>query len=210
MELVYSYSYNSQNQIHSITDHASEQVTTYEYDRSGRIIESHTYDSSTFADLSSVELGYDQEDRLSFQAYVVGYSSSVGTRNATTSYAYDYSPVTGNLSLFTIQGSGFYGTVSPVYDNLGRTMSRTATLENDSAYLFYSKQEYEYEVGQELYDTYQVSYMANTIGKTQSTANVNAYWYEYDALGNITKILNDNATTLYQYEYDNLGHTVTE
>ena len=138
------------------------------------------------------------------------YTHTAGFGTAETTYDYVYSYATGKLNQLQIGGSKLWGYLTPTYDNLGRTVSHVTDMQVSGSTVFYSKVEYEYEIGWDLYDTYQVSYMANTIGKTQSTANVNAYWYEYDDLGNITKILNDNATILYQYEYDNLGQLVRE
>ena len=100
--------------------------------------------------------------------------------------------------------------LTPVYDNLGRTMNRTVNMTVNSSTVFYSKQEYDYEMGWDLYDTYQVSQVASYVGKTEETATGDIYYYYYDANGNITKVVNDNATTLYQYAYDDLGQLVRE
>ena len=210
MKLNYSYAYDSNNFLHSLTDHIADQVTVYTYDTYGNPDRTYTYDSETYKNLYEVNVAVSPtENRMEFVLERLDYTHTAGFGTAETTYDYVYSYATGKLNRVQIGGSKLWGYLTPTYDNFGRTTSHVADLQLSGATTFYSKVDYEYITVDNL-ETYRVSYMANTIGKTLSTAHVNAYWYEYDDLGNITKILNDNATTLYQYEYDNLGQLVRE
>ena len=211
MKLNYSYAYDSNNFLHSLTDHIADQVTVYTYDTYGNPDRTYTYDSETYKNLYEVNVAVSPtENRMEFVLERLDYTHTAGFGTVETTYDYVYSYATGKLNRVQIGGSKLWGYLTPTYDNFGRTTSHVADLQLSGSTTFYSKVDYEYEQTWDDTETYRVSYMANTIGKTLSTAHVNAYCYEYDDLGNITRILNDNATTLYQYTYDDLGQLVRE
>ena len=100
--------------------------------------------------------------------------------------------------------------LTPVYDNLGRTMNHTVNMTQSTASLFYSKQRYTYETGPYTYISGQISKVESWIGKDESSAAKTTLNYTYDQNGNITKITDGSGVIQYQYEYDDLGQLVRE
>ena len=146
MKLNYSYAYDSNNFLHLLTDHVADQVTVYTYDTYGNPDRTYTYDSETYKNLYEVNVAVSPtENRLNFVQERLDYAHTSGFGTAETVYNYSYSYATGKLNRLQIGGSKLWGTITPVYDNLGRTLSHTTDLQLNGSTTFYSKVEYEYE-----------------------------------------------------------------
>ena len=52
-ETVYEYSYNTDGQLHSVTDLTKNEVTVYNYDSAGRLSNSYVFDKDTYRNLYS-------------------------------------------------------------------------------------------------------------------------------------------------------------
>ena len=146
MKLNYSYAYDSNNFLHSVTDHVADQVTVYTYDTYGNPDRTYTYDSETYKNLYEVNVAVSAtENRMEFVLERLDYTHTAGFGTAETTYDYVYSYATGKLNRVQIGGSKLWGYLTPTYDNLGRTVSHVADLQLSGSTTFYSKVEYEYE-----------------------------------------------------------------
>lgn len=126
-------------------------------------------------------------------------------------YSYSYNISNRNIQQLTVSGDYISGTVKPVYDNLGRTSSKTIDFDVNSADAFYNKLTYDY-VTKNGFESGLVSQVTSEVRKSTSSSVISTttYSYTYDANGNITLITNGSGVIQYKYAYDDLGQLTRE
>lgn len=210
-ETVYSYTYDSAGNVYSVTDHISNEVTLYKYDAAGKLMQSYVYDEETYLNLYGTSIYYDEESRIFMVFHSFDYPYSSGTNYDSTYYAYDYNETTGNISGLDISGSYISGTISPIYDNFGRTSTKTIDFSINGSDAFYNKLTYDYKANSG-YESAWVSQVISEVrqGTNTSVLSSTTYNYTYDANGNITQITNASGVIQNKYYYDDLGQLYRE
>ena len=216
-ETVYSYKYDSKGNVFSVEDHRNSKVTVYEYDHENKPIRTYEYDSETYYYLYSVKVSYDEESRVAINEITFDYTySNYNTYFDKIAYGYSYDNTTGNIDSISIDSGvvsdySLNGYINPVYDNFGRTTSKTIDFNIAGEDAFYNKLTYEYDSGPYYYESSRISKVTNKIGISTSEELISTtYNYTYDANGNITQIKNAGGVIQYKYTYDDLGQLTRE
>ncbi len=210
-ETVYSYTYDSAGNVYSVTDHVNGEVTLYKYDALGKLVDSNVYDSETYLNLSGTTIYYNDESKISMVFYSFDYDHTSGTMYDNTSYSYIYNATNGNIEKLTVSGSYISGTINPVYDNFGRTSTRTIDFNINGADAFYNQLTYDYKTSGAL-ESALISQVNSEIRKGSGTSILSdTTWnYAYDANGNITQITNADGVVQNKYYYDDLNQLIRE
>ena len=203
----YTYTYTSAGYLYSVTDHVNGgETTVYEYDSGGRVISSYVTSSANEI-LSASTVFYDDGSRVRSLFDHFSYNAGSALCEASDYYSYFYSQTTGNLSKLSYRGTGISGEVSPVYDNLGRTKSRTLEYDISNSDAFYNKITYGY-ASNGTYTSGRVSSYGSVIGTNSSNIlSGTTRTYLYDSNGNITSV---SGAEYASYEYDSLGQLTRE
>jgi YD repeat-containing protein len=217
-ETVYEYAYNTEGQLHSVTDKTSGEVTVYEYDSAGRLQRSVVYDGDSYRNLYSSSIIYDEDSRIEYLFnyfdYVVGNNKAYEQLR----YFYRYNDegridkVLFNSSNVSTGTGSLEITLDPNYDNLGRVTDKSVSVKINGVNKFYSKQTYSYFNYNTANTTPFVSQVTSTVktSETGSTISSTTYKYTYDKNGNITEIRNANNEIQNKYYYDDLGQLIRE
>jgi len=181
----YTYTYDSDGNIATVTDNLQWVTTRYSYDMAGRLGQANMRSN---AGVTVNDLKWTYDDR----ANITGLNNIVHGTLFTTNYEYD---ADNRLTRSYIGSINRYQT----YDNYGRLKKseiKWGTADRETTTITYKT-----EGG---YETNQVASWTNSAnnGYTKS------YNYGYDSKGNITSIASDNKTT--RYSYDSLGQLIRE
>ena len=188
-ETVYSYTYDSAGNVYSVTDHVNGEVTLYKYDALGKLVDSNVYDSETYLNLSGTTIYYNDESKISMVFYSFDYDHTSGTMYDNTWYSYTYSTTSGNIEKLTVSGSYISGTINPVYDNFGRTSTRTIDFNINGADAFYNKLTYDYKTNGNNESALVSEWHSEVrIGSSTDVVSSDTYKYVYDSNGNIQTI----------------------
>ena len=187
-------------------------MTVYNYDPTGKLIQSIVYDSDLNLNKSGSYILYDPETskvRMAFNSF--DYTSPSGTIDDDTYCSYTYSSTTGNIEQLRTSGTSITGTIDPDYDNLGRSKSRTLDYNIGGNDAFYNKLTYSY-YSNSGYTSGRISQVSSEIRKGSNTSvlSTSTYKYTYDSNGNITEIRDANDVIQYRYTYDSLGQLIRE
>ena len=206
----FSYTYNAGGQIHSIRDHASDEVTLYKYNAAGKVIGSYVYDETAELNKYGATAYYDEQSRVSMVFHSFDYPYSSGMSYDSTYYSYSYND-TGTVGKFQTNGSYVSGLIELEYDNLGRTKTRTLDYNIGGSDAFYTKYTFSY-ANNGIYTTGRVSQVSSEIrrGANTSILSSSTYKFAYDENGFITQIKNGSNVVQYSYEYDDLGQLIRE
>ena len=214
-ETAYEYRYTNGGALHEVIDYRLGETMVYEYDLAGKPICSYIFDTVTHKNLTATKVSYDTESRVSSVVHTLDYTVPVsdlspwGIASQTMAYSYEYSEQTGLLIKYQYNGASLTGTVSPVYDNLGRTLSKNVLFETAQTTLLQNTLNYQYVSG--YFDSYLVSNVQSVVTNASGATVSNAtYQYVYDVNGNITQIKDAAGVIQYQYTYDSLGQLIRE
>ncbi len=211
-ETVYTYRYNSGGELHSITDHVNDETTVYKYDTAGKLIHSYIYDEQDDVNLLGTYIQYDGQSRVMSLSHQFDYTESGTVANGRLIYGYEYQ-TDGNLKTMVLKDADnednvvFNLTVTPAYDNYGRTTSVQSVAKINGVNAFQSDYSYDYKT-YSAYESGLVAQLVSTVGKTGYLSTTTTYNYAYDANGNITSVADGNGVVQYYYHYDNLGQLV--
>lgn len=210
-ETVYSYTYDSAGNIYSVTDHTSNEITLYKYDAAGKLMDSYVYDKNTYLNLYGTTIYYDEESRISIVFHSFDYAYSTGISYDLTNYSYSYSSTSGNIERLSVSGDYISGSIDPVYDNFGRTSTKTIDFNINSSDAFYNKLTYDYQT----YGSYESAWVSQVIseirkGSSTSILSTTTWNYTYDDNGNITQITDASGVIQNKYYYDDLGQLTRE
>lgn len=210
-QTVYSYTYDSAGNIFSVTDHKNNTVTLYKYDTAGKLINSYAYDTNTYLNLFGTTIYYDEESRIDMIFHSFDYAYTSGIAYDDTYYSYVYSSTNGNIEKLRISGDYISCSIDPVYDNFGRTSTKTIDIHINSASAFYNKLTYDY-ITDGGYESIWVAKVVSEIrqGADTSALSTTTWNYSYDANGNISQITNANGVIQNKYYYDDLGQLCRE
>ena len=205
---VYSYKYDSNGRLYSVTDHRNNECTRYTYDFNGNLLQTYTADTSTDQIKVTETYQYDDQSRLNMVMQQMQYPSGSGSGLVPLNYYTNiYDQTTGRLSTYMINTRGLDATVAFTYDDLGR-----ATQKAVSGTSFYNTYSYDYKT----YNTLQESTLVSSLisqtyaGEGGDPIWGTVYYYTYDANGNITEIRDVSNVIQYRYQYDNLGQLTRE
>jgi RHS repeat-associated protein len=204
---VYTYQYDTNGRLFSVTDHQNRERIYYVYDFAGNLLKSYTTDTYDDWVKSSETFRYDEQSRLSNVWQQVEYAYSGGIGSAPVNYTYFYDDTTGKLDRVAIGSMGFEATVEYSIDNFGRTNQKIVLGTN-----FYNAYSYDYKT----YNTLQESALVSQlISQTYAGEDGEAIWgtvynYSYDLNGNITHIKDASGVIQYRYQYDELGQLTRE
>ena len=205
---VYSYKYDSNGRLYSVTDHRNNEVTRYTYNFSGNLLQAYTSDMSNDQIKVTETYRYNDQSQLSGVTQQMQYPSGSGSGLVPLNYYTNiYDQTTGRLSTYMINTRALDATVAFTYDDLGRATEKTVSGTN-----FYNTYSYDYKTYNTLQESTLVSSMISQVktSETGSSISSTAYYYTYDANGNITEIRNASNVIQYRYQYDNLGQLTRE
>ena len=119
-QTVYSYEYDINSRLYSVTDHRSGEVTCYLYDGTGRLTDTVVYDVETYKNVYSKYVIYDTESKVTavsdrFDAVIENETQTMGI---SYQYLYDESD---RVSIITHGGAHL---LSYIYDGFGRLYSK--------------------------------------------------------------------------------------
>lgn len=212
-ETAYTYTYTAAGLLYSVTDHANQETSMYQYDMTGRLTDFYVYDVTTQNIKHSASLVYDSESRISQKLYSLDYTVSGGVQDDKTAYTYSYNTTTGKLTKLTLSSGSLLLAIRPTYNNLGQTTYHSIDVSIDDFYEFYYHKSYTYQTDSTgtytsgLVSQYTSVVENNYTGVVRSSTTYN---YTYDANGNITQITDASGTVQYRYAYDSLGQLIRE
>ena len=187
----YSYTYTGDGQLYELNDVAGGLRYRYSYDTLGRLIGSTMKSGNTVS--LQTQHQYDDCSRLSKQIW------ALPGRTYQESYTYD--KTNGRLTKKSIKfPNGNTSSISMTYDNL----SRISAITTPVSVIYYNYAAAQNRTGGGT--TGRVSAMSVNPRKTgDGVLGTLGYNYQYDALGNITQILEDHPdgrkeTTTYSYD----------
>ncbi len=186
--LKYQYFYNAEGDLAKKLDVTTGKAVNYEYDSLDRLI--HSYQTDNDVVQQRTEHLYDTENRLTSQSWQLG--------DTLYKEAFTYSTTDGSLT--KVEGTGFT-TYAFDYDALKRLSSR---------YNWIYRQNYTYRTngGNQTTQIASLDYVKQAGGTSFDAFNLS---YEYDAVGNISKITGTTRTDQSaSYTYDNLGQLTKE
>lgn len=192
-ELVCEYEYTSNGEIAKIIDNLSGKTSVYRYDINGRLISSGCYDNGEYELFSMYS--YDELSRLSM--YITKIGCIPGVDYVSLAYVYTYN-FDGTLNSLLVNDTASIRTgVSYTYDNLNRLTGTTVSYPSSNP-SFTNEVTYGYEK----VDTRGSYYIDEYISKVNGTVT-SQYTYEYNSVGNISKITDKNGKSI-SYSYDSL------
>ncbi|HBL85213.1 MAG TPA: hypothetical protein DDZ99_10035 [Clostridiales bacterium] len=186
----FTYTYNGNGQLYSMTDAINSTTTCYEYDSIGRLIRAREM-SGTTKKLGIQNL-YDSLGRPSSSVYDVG--------GLTETYSLSYKSNSNMLSSIHIPMKNAYDAyISYGYDKFDR-VSTASYIEDTTTVL---TKNYTYLDGA-------TSAKTTTLVRTENfNGSSRTYLYGYDAVGNITSVTY-NISSMLSYQYDSLNQLVRE
>ena len=202
------YGYTANGNIGKITDHQSGHVNNYSYDALDRLTSMTEYNGDV--GIQSLRNAYDTANRITKVQYKLSpaWDGSFGTvREYNYSYNKDTSgnDIDGSLISLSAPGASF----SYSYDGLKRLESRVMTVGNSTLI----DRQYSYLPGTGANNT--TLLVSGLVNESASGTAISQFYYEYDALGNITKIWDkenpgSNDQPIATYSYDSLGQLTAE
>ena len=195
-----TYTYNAESQLTKLTYGTGNSETAsylFEYDSLGRLVRSSEADGSGTVGQRTEHI-YDEHNRLKRQSW------TLGSKSYTESYTYnDGTNETGNLSTMT---TGTGNVLSYAYDTLKRLQK--VSVKSGSGTLFSTA--YSYQNISDTQTTPRVRFRNVRVG--DSGTLLEGKRYEYDALGNITRISQSVSPyyPLVEYSYDSQNQLIKE
>jgi YD repeat-containing protein len=146
---VYTYQYDTNGRLFSVTDHQNNQKSRYVYDFGGNLLKTYTTDLSIDTILSSEEIKYDEYSRLSQITQPFEYSYSGGIGRDLAWYYFTYNEATGELSTLTIDTNNFKADIEFIVDPMGRlaTKNKSYVWTYDDAGNIQTKSTYAFTTG---------------------------------------------------------------
>ncbi|MCL2313330.1 MAG: hypothetical protein FWC41_12805, partial [Firmicutes bacterium] len=192
----YSYVYNNKSELYSAFDASNNIKTVFEYDLAGRVIVRRRSDGTTLT------CSYDKHNLIENQKFQIEGVKQKLYNKFGPSDCLEYSEFDTN----GIKCKHEYG-----YDNLGRNTEQTVNSENNNICQNIFKHCYNYLDLRESKTTFLVKDItyAQYINGSWKNINDKRYSYEYDEVGNITKITDHNGKET-SYCYDDLNQLVRE
>jgi len=185
----FTYTYNGNGQLYSMTDAINSTTTCYEYDSIGRLIRAREMSGTTKK--LGVQNLYDSLGRPSSSVYDI--------EGFTETYAINYKANSNLISSFTLNRDSVTTTKSYTYDKFDRLYQ--TTLDHGAARILLKG--YSYLDGA-------TSAKTTTLVNSEIFNDVSTvYSYEYDAVGNITNV-KFNGVSKSSYEYDALNQLTRE
>ncbi len=202
--ITYHYEYDAEGslagQYATDANGATTEQYSYEYDSLGRLIHSKELDGSGIM-VQRTEHLYDTSNRLRQQNWMFANGVSFGQDYTYSNGADGDGTLTKVVSSATMDGYGFYPSVTYTYNTL-RQLTRKTT-DN----LFYRAYSYRLLNGGERRSS-QVEFM--NYRRSDDNSLLLGYRYTYDEQGNISAVYKSNATgtdtnPTWTYTYDGLG-----
>ena len=194
----YSYTYNTDGTLDVFTNHIDGTSIKYEYDVHGRFVSASETNLSDPNYRNEYEVNnYDAEGRVTRTTNTINYLANSAYNTLYLGYQYAYNN-DGTLKDERILSSAVPTTIIDYYyDSFNRTTKVDRRIDGfryTTDYTYYLKSNNTNEL---------VSEVTNTINGAETTYN-----YEYDANGNITKIVVGDKEI--RYTYDELGQLLSE
>lgn len=186
----YNYTYDKEGNLYSASDSLLGRTTYYEYDHAGRCMASITKNTAGEV-LSAYRYQYDRNNNLT------NLANTTGSNKWTTTYAYDKDnrPVSATLENGTV--------ITNTYDEVGRLTTKTIDAASDYAVTM------TYFAGANDASSTDGEIVTQSARlKSYQNGNHGSYSYQYDANGNISRILTNGKTI--EYEYDSLNRIIEE
>lgn len=203
-----TYSYMGEGMLGSLTDNVNNRTYSYTYDALNRL--NAMTEKVGAATVQTYNAFYDTANRLTGYNYQLSPAWD-GTLGSTRSYTYGYNKTDNGTdkdgSLISLTGPG--GSFAYNYDDLKRLGSRVLTV-NGSTLI---NRQLNYLAGTGTNGT--TLMVSGLINSNSSGTVINQFFYDYDALGNITAIWDtpshgENDEPLAEYTYDNQGQLLSE
>ena len=219
----YTYEYDKLSRLFKVRDYTinpdSPLITEYEYNDDGAIskVSRYTNEESPVY-INTVSQTYDKNNRVSAIKRTTFYDSgNAGYIHTLRTYAYSYNSY-GSLTKYALESgdsgttdSREYYSVQYSYDKLNRLSGITSTGVSSADELTDYFHNFTMHEGF-AYENTNVSAYNVTVTDASNNTNSTANTYQYDANGNITKIITvDTAGEYsheYRYYYDNLGQLI--
>jgi len=207
-ETVYAYTYDAGGRLFSVTDERANEVTVYQYDLRGNLLQSVVYDSAEYKNLYQTRVEYDEKMRVSSMYATFDYVGTTGQKahQLRQSYTYNFKNQLVVLKL-SDNNNRLNGTLEYLYDEYGRRSERSTLVYDGDAYAFQRREAFTYYAEGDI-GSYRVASYSSRVSSTSYDALV--YHYTYDANGNITQIKDGNNALLCRYTYDTMGQMIRE
>lgn len=186
--VTYTLVYDTNGMLARCIDNKSAITHEYTYDSLGRLVRAWQKYTATGEKIVSVENSYDDFGRTDGSTYVVN--------GVTLDYSASYGSNSGLISYFSIPDTTGTAGITYSYDSFERLTSETISSEVLSG-LIHGYAYYSTDDGKE------------TSLISQETVGATTYSYQYDALGNITKVTK-NGVDQFCYEYGASGTLAKE
>lgn len=197
----YQYAYGANGEISRIVDAGNNRTTTYEYDASGRRMQTKEMEGASL--INSTRLSYDQFNNIS------------GLQNEVNGIQYETTITYNNANKpTTLQFGGTTNKVTFNYDVIGRVASR-AIMVNNKGYatsFVYTPGGYGANSSTPLVKTmtqagHVLNYTYDNMGRISSTVYAGkTVQYLYDKLGQLTRVNDQIANVTWTYAYDRGGN----
>jgi len=197
--VTYTYDYMGNVAVAKVTNFAktTEYATySYEYDSLGRLI--RFYETKNGDIVQQAQYTFDSKNRPTGVTYFDGKV----TRSESVTYNDD-----GTISVYNLSDTS-EGKVSLTYDGLQRVTDKTYDRGTSISNTFNVTKKYTYKEGEEANQT--TSLVSRLMYDYRSEGTDVTLNYEYDNLGNITKVTDGSGNVLGRYMYDAQGQLVFE
>ena len=191
----FSYEYGANGQVARVTNHERNRVVLSEYDVSNRPMRATHLEGDNH--VYTGEVTYDSHNNLA------RFEESVGSDRASYSTSFEYDEENKPEQLKYNDSDS--DKVEYTYDELGRIAKRTVTVDGHA-----SETNYTYLAGTQTYTPENANDNKPAYATTglieRITHPCGDFTYDYDANGNITRVVQDNVATVYSY--DALGQLI--
>ncbi|MBR3681097.1 MAG: hypothetical protein IKL79_03750 [Clostridia bacterium] len=200
-ELAYSYEYNADGSIQSVTDKISGDATIYDYDANGKLLTAVQYSESDMEiDFSNAIEYYGQSGLIYSKDVYLNYRVGDAPHQVSSGLVYYYNP-DETLNRNSINFPRTTGNIYYTYDEFDRISSISADYQNAQTGTFERDENYTYR-------TYGDNETDGLVSRYESSINgvKKTYIYTYDKRGYIlTEYI---AGKEYTYTYDDLGQLI--
>ena len=221
--LAYSYAYNADGSLYSLTDEDRGVHTVYRYDNYGKLVGSYQYSEDDMAIDFSTELKYHNMNGLVHSSYVyLNITAADGLTYDTGSGLVHYYNADQSLNYTALYFPSATGTITYEYDAFDRVSKIYADYNNGASVGVQRDEQYIYRTYSDGKTDGLVSRYRSIINNTTTTYDYTynnkgyiatetkggkTYIYTYDDLGQLTTVIDGSITTYY--DYDNAGNIIS-
>ena len=217
----YTYEYHTNGALYKVIDENAKKATVYEYDAIGELTAEYQYNTDTGIVENTNYFKYTDKGEIRAVYNVSSYrvnsqSNDYDSMYLLYTYTYNDARMLTTYDVMFLTDANSY-LINYKYDNLGRIKEKTQVLDHSqnglTANVITNTMSYSYLQGHNQSSSLLISEYISTVKKIDETLETSRFQYEYDSLGNITKVykvVGSDATLMLQYSYDSFGRIIRE